>query len=66
MYFLELFCPEVSDIFPGDLVIGVIVASPDVVHSHVIRYQKYFMRAILPPVQFKFSQNLVLCLLLLK
>ena len=60
VYFLVLFCPEVSDIFPGDLVIGGIEALSDVVHSHVMRYQKHFISASLPPVELSFFQNPVL------
>ena len=54
VYFLVLFCPEVSDIFLGDLVVGAIEALTNVVHSRVIRYQKHLMRANLPPLEFSF------------
>ena len=59
-----VFCPEVNDIVPGDLFIGAMQALPDGVHSQVMRYQKHFVRASLPPVEFSFFLNLVRWLLL--
>ena len=62
--FVLVFCPEVSDIVPGDLDIGAMQALPAGVHSQVMRYQKHFVSASLPPVEFSFFQSLALCLLL--
>ena len=43
VYFVVLFCPEVSDIVPGDLDIGAMQALPTGVHSQVMRYQKHLL-----------------------
>ena len=60
VYFAGLFCPEVNDIVPGDLDIGAMLTLPDVVHSQVMRYQKYFVSASLPPVELSFFLK-ILC-----
>ena len=57
--FVELFCPEVSDIVQGDLDIRAIMALSDVVHSQVMRYQTHFVSASLPPVELSFLK--ILC-----
>lgn len=54
MCFVVVFCPDVSDIVPGDLVIGVMQALPDGVHSQVMRFQKHFVIASLSPVELSF------------
>ena len=46
--------PEVKEMFPGDLEMGSIVASPVEDHFHDIRYQKHLLRARNPPVALRF------------
>ena len=64
IYLVSMPCLEVREIFPGEFDIGDLLAFSEASQSHVIRYQKYFMRARYSPAALSFFQNLGLFVLL--